>query len=215
MFQDLFQAIVKGEAAQVKTLCKQKVADGISANDLLAQGLLPGMEEVGRLFKDGEYFLPHVIMSGKAMEAGMEVLRPLLSASDARQRARIALGTVQGDLHDIGKNLVGMLMAGGGFEVVDLGRDVPPERFVDAVREQGVQAIGMSALLTTTMPVMAKTVQTLNQAGLRGRVKVLVGGAPVSQRYADEIGADGFASDAPSAVELAKRLCGTGILPVS
>lgn len=215
MFQELFQAVVNGNAAQVKSLCKQNIAGGISANELLAQGLLPGMEEVGRLFKEGEYFLPHVIMAAKAMEAGMEMLRPELAASDTRRSVKIALGTVQGDLHDIGKNLVGILMTGGGFEVVDLGRDVPPDRFVDAVQNQGVRAIGMSALLTTTMPVMAKTIQAFNEKGLRDRVKILVGGAPVSQRYADEIGADGFASDAPSAVELAKRLCGTGILPVS
>jgi 5-methyltetrahydrofolate--homocysteine methyltransferase len=206
MFEDLYQEVVKGDAKSAKAICKQKIAEGISANDILSKALLPGMEEVGRLFREGDYFLPHVILSGKAMEAGMEVLRPLLAASDTRQNVKIALGTVHGDLHDIGKNLVGMLMAGGGFEVVDLGRDVPTERFVEAVRDQGVRVIGMSALLTTTMPGMAKTIEALKNDGLRNNVKVLVGGAPVSQRFADEIGADGYASDAPSAVDLAKKI---------
>ena len=206
MFQDLFHAVVVGNASDVKEICRQKLEEGVDANEILSEALLPGMEEVGRRFRDGEYFLPHVILSGKAMEAGMEELRPLLAKSDTRQSVKIALGTVQGDLHDIGKNLVGMLMSGGGFEVVDLGRDVPPDRFVEAVRDQGVQIIGMSALLTTTMPVMGKTIEALNEVGLRDNVKILVGGAPVSQAFADEIGADGYASDAPSAVDLAKKL---------
>jgi len=206
MFEDLKEAVIKGDAAGVKKLCRQNLDGGKSAKEILAKALLPGMEEVGKLFQEGEYFLPHVILAGKAMEAGMEELRPLLAKSEATSRTKIALGTVQGDLHDIGKNLVGMLMIGGGFEVVDLGRDVAPERFVEAVKEQGVQIIGMSALLTTTMPVMAKTIGALKQVGLKDKVKVMIGGAPVSQGYADEIGADGYAADAPSAVELAKNL---------
>jgi 5-methyltetrahydrofolate--homocysteine methyltransferase len=206
MYEDLKEAVIKGDAAGAKRLCRQSLAQGKPAKEILAQALLPGMEEVGRLFREGEYFLPHVILAAKAMEAGMEELRPMLARTDSKLRTKVALGTVHGDLHDIGKNLVGMLMLGGGFEVVDLGRDVPVERFVQAVKEQGVQIIGMSALLTTTMPAMAKTVQALTQGGLRDRVKVMVGGAPVSQGYADEIGADGYAPDAPSAVELAKRL---------
>jgi 5-methyltetrahydrofolate--homocysteine methyltransferase len=208
MFQDLMQAVINGDASKVKRLCRQLLSGNAKANQLLAEALLPGMDEVGRRFKEGEYFLPHVILAGKAMEAGMEELRPLLSKSDRNQRGKIALGTVQGDLHDIGKNLVGMLITGGGFEVVNLGRDVPPQRFVEAVRDQQVQVIGMSALLTTTMPVMGRTIQALKDADLRHKTLVMVGGAPVSQRFADEIGADGYASDAPSAVELAKKLLG-------
>ena len=206
MIEELYQAVVHGDGVTAKRLCRDSLSSGSSADELLTNGLLPGMEEVGRRFKEGEYFLPHVILSGKAMEAGMEELRPHLAQSDTQQSVKIALGTVQGDLHDIGKNLVGMLMSGGGFEVVDLGRDVPAEKFVDAVKVQGVKMIGMSALLTTTMPVMGLTIRTLTEQGLRDQVKVLVGGAPVSQRFADEIGADGYASDAPSAVDLAKRL---------
>ena len=215
MYQEIFQAVVKGDAEKTKQECQRLISDDAAANDILNKGLLPAMEEVGRLFRDGEYFLPHVIIAAKAMEAGMEILKPHLADSDATARTKVALGTVKGDLHDIGKNLVGMLIVGGGFEVLDLGRDVPPETFLEAVRDQGVKIIGMSALLTTTMPVMATTIQALKDAGIRDKVSVMIGGAPVNQDYAEEIGADGYASDAPSAVELAKQLRHTGILPMS
>ena len=162
------------------------------------------MKEVGRLFEEGEYFIPEMLISARAMKTGLAIIRPLLSESRVRPAGKIILGTVRGDLHDIGKNLVSMMMEGAGFSVVDLGTDVSPEAFVEAVRNHQPELVGMSALLTTTMPSMEATVKALEEAGLRNRVKILVGGAPITQEYADKIGADGYSPDASQAAKLAK-----------
>jgi 5-methyltetrahydrofolate--homocysteine methyltransferase len=173
----------------------------------MTQALVPAMAEVGRLFECGDYFTPEMMVSAQAMQAGLALLRPLLAGTEAEPAATIALGTIQGDLHDIGKNMVGMMMEGAGLRVIDLGVNVPPERFVKAV-QQGAHAIGISALLTTTMPNMRSVIDALVTASLRGRVKVLVGGAPLTQAYADQIGADGYAPDASSGARKALELLG-------
>jgi 5-methyltetrahydrofolate--homocysteine methyltransferase len=171
--------------------------------------MVPAMAEVGRRFECNDYFVPELLLSARAMKASLELLRPLLVASGAKSAGRVVIGTVQGDLHDIGKNLVAAMLEGGGFEIVDLGVNVTPERFVTTVREKNAQIVALSALLTTTMPAMKKTVEALKQGGVRDRVKVLVGGAPVTQKYADEIGADGWGESAATAVALAKRVMTT------
>jgi 5-methyltetrahydrofolate--homocysteine methyltransferase len=178
----------------------------MSAQEILNDGLIAGMDEVGKDFRAGDLFIPEVLMSAKAMHAGMAVLRPLLAESGALSPAKIVIGTVTGDLHDIGKNLVGMMLEGAGFEIIDLGTDVSPEKFVEAVRAEGADLVGMSALLTTTMPSMKATIEALTEAGLRDRVKVIVGGAPVTASFAEEIGADAYAPDAASAVDTARSL---------
>jgi 5-methyltetrahydrofolate--homocysteine methyltransferase len=167
------------------------------------------MEEVGRLFEEGEKFVPEMLISARAMQTGMGILKPLLLQADIKTVGKVIVGTVAGDLHDIGKNLVAMMLEGSGFEVIDLGTDVSPQAFVDAVREHEPQAIGMSALLTTTMPSMGATIEALKEAGLREGVKVMIGGAPITQDFADKIGADGFAPDASSASRKTKELVGT------
>jgi len=165
-----------------------------------------GMNVVGTKFKNNEFYVPEVLIAARAMHAGMDILKPLLTESGVEPIAKVAIGTVQGDLHDIGKNLVAMMLEGAGFEVIDLGVDVKPEQFVDAVKNQGAELVCLSALLTTTMPYMKDTIQALKEAGVRDQVKVMIGGAPVTQSYADEIGADGYASDAATAVDVAKEL---------
>jgi len=198
----------KGEASKVKGLVQAALDEGASVEDVLNEGLIAGMTMVGELFKENEIFLPEVLFAGKAMEAGMEILRPLmLKAGGQKVKARIVLGTVTGDIHNIGKNLVRIMLEGAGYEVNDLGVDVPPQRFVDAAAD-GAQIVGMSALLTTTMQRMKPVIEALEKAGLKGRVKTMIGGAIVTQQYADEIGADGYAPDAGSAVDKAKELLG-------
>lgn len=205
-FREIADALKAGRAPKVKELVNQALQEGASAADILNQGLITGMSELGILFKNNEVYVPEVLIAARAMYAGLDILKPLLAEQGVEPMGRIAIGTVKGDLHDIGKNLVAMMLEGAGFEVLDLGIDVTPEQFVDAVESKGAQIIAMSALLTTTMPNMRGTVDLLNSKGLRGKAKVMIGGAPVTQAYADEIGADGYSDDAASAVDLAKKL---------
>ena len=201
------QAVIEGDDKQVATLTRRALDEGVSAETILNDALIVGMGEVGELFEQGEYFVPELLLSARAMQAAMEVLRPLLSASSYEPLGKVVMGTVQGDLHDIGKKLVAMMLEGSGFEVIDLGTDVAPERFVETVEESGAQIVGLSALLTTTLPAMEATVSALREAG-PVKVKVMIGGAPVTSAFASSIGADGYAADASSAVALARRLVG-------
>ena len=199
------QAVIDGRKKVVEQLVNEALAEGVPASEVLNDGLVVGMTELGELFKNGEVYVPEVLVAARAMKAGTAILKPLLQADNVQSLGTVAIGTVEGDLHDIGKNLVGMMLEGVGFTVMDLGENVSPDSFVNAVRE-GADIIGMSALLTTTMPMMATTIKALEDAGLRDKVKVMIGGAPVTQDYADQIGADGYSADAASAAELAKRL---------
>jgi len=198
-------AVKAGKRKIVDQLVKEALAEGAKAETILNEGLVVGMNELGEAFKNGEVYVPEVLVAARAMKTGTELIKPLLMAENVQSLGVVAIGTVEGDLHDIGKNLVGMMLEGAGFTVMDLGQDVKPEQFVQAVRD-GAQIIGMSALLTTTMPNMSETIKALQAAGLRDQVKVMIGGAPITQEYADQIGADGYSTDAASAAELAKRL---------
>ena len=200
------EKLIAGKADDVKALVQEAVDAGVGPKDILEQGLITGMNEVGRRFKANEFYVPEVLIAARAMHYGMEVLEPKLAEAGIEPLATAAIGTVKGDLHDIGKNLVGMMLKGAGFNVVDLGIDVAPEKFVDAVKNQGCAVVGLSALLTTTMPQMKNIIEAINEAGVDA--KVMIGGAPVTQNYADEIGADGYAPDAASAVDMAKQLLG-------
>lgn len=202
--QNIFDAVVAFDPQTVKNHVETELSGGTPVDDILNDGLIAAMDEVGRRFSDGELFVPEMLMAAQAMKAGLEVLKPHLAAGASRSRGTVVIGTVKGDLHDIGKNLVAMMMEGGGFTVVDLGVDVDAERFVRAARENEAQVVALSALLTTTMPSMAATVKAVKEAGLSART--IVGGAPVTQDYADKIGADGYSGDAPGAVELVRRL---------
>ena len=204
----LHDAVVDGDAKSAKALTDAAIKAGVQPSDLLGKALIPAMDEVGRRFECNEYFVPELLISARAMKGSMEIIRPLLAKSGAQPTGRVAIGTVKGDLHDIGKNLVAAMLEGGGFEIVDLGVDVAPEKFVAAVSEKNVNIICLSALLTTTMPAMKDTLAALNAAGLRGKVKVMIGGAPITDAYAKEIGADGYSDNASSAVQLARRLVG-------
>jgi 5-methyltetrahydrofolate--homocysteine methyltransferase len=198
--------LVKGDYKKVKELVQKCIEDGLPAEKILNEGLIAGMNIVGEKFKNNEFYIPEVLVAARAMRIGMELLKPILKSSDTKLKGKFVIGTVKGDLHDIGKNLVAMMIEGAGFEVVDLGIDVPAEKFVEITKIEKPQILGMSALLTTTMQAMKKTIEKLKQAGIRDKVKVIVGGAPITQRFADEIGADGYAPDAASAVELVKKL---------
>ncbi len=203
--EELKQVVIDGQTSRAKQLTEEALAAGVRPMALFSEALSPAMEEVGRRMQAGDYFIPEVLVSAKAMKVASEVLKPLIIQSgDAGSRGKVLVGTVKGDLHDIGKNLVIMMLEGAGFEVSDLGVDVPPERFVAAVKEVRPQVIGMSAMLTTTMMQMAKVVQALVAEGVRSEVKIMVGGAPLNQGFANEIGADGFGMDSTSAVELVK-----------
>ncbi|MDO9086157.1 MAG: corrinoid protein [Anaerolineaceae bacterium] len=204
--EKIFEGILDGNANQVTTEIQKALDAGINPADILNQGMIAAMGEVGRLFEEGEYFVPEMLIAARAMQRGLEVLKPHLSAEDVHSPGRVAIGTVKGDLHDIGKNLVAMMLEGAAFEIIDLGTDVSPERFIQAVKENGAQIIAMSALLTTTMPNMKNTIEALKEAGIRDQVKVMIGGAPVTQTYADQIGADGYAEDASRAVAKARSL---------
>ncbi len=201
----LAENLINGKAPEVKELTEKALEEGVSPAEVLNDGLIKGMSVVGERFKNNEFYVPEVLIAARAMHAGMEILKPALAESGVQPIGRILLGTVKGDLHDIGKNLVAMMMEGAGFDVVDLGIDVSPEKFVEAAKEGG-GVIAMSALLTTTMTAMKTTMEALEEAGVRDNVKVLIGGAPVTQNYADEIGADGYARDAASAADKAKEL---------
>jgi 5-methyltetrahydrofolate--homocysteine methyltransferase len=204
--REIYELVVVGDAPAVERLVQQAVEQGVGPRQIIADSLVPAMTEVGARFERAEFFVPEMLAASRAMEAGLGVLRPLLVGEDVRSAGRVVIGTVQGDVHDLGKNLVSTMLAGAGFEVEDLGADVAPERFVEAVRRDGTDILAMSALMTTTMPAMARTVEALVAAGVRGGVKVLVGGAPLSDAYGEEIGADGYAADASSAVREARQL---------
>jgi len=204
-YEELTSALISGKAPVVRELTEKALAGGESPQDVLTKGLVAGMGVVGQRFKNNEFYVPEVLIAARAMKNGMEVLRPQLVKAGVQPVARVAIGTVRGDLHDIGKNLVAMMMEGAGFEIMDLGVDVKPEQYVEAVKN-GAGLVCLSALLTTTMPAMGETINALKDAGARGNCKVMIGGAPVTQNYADEIGADGYAPDAASAVDSAKQL---------
>jgi 5-methyltetrahydrofolate--homocysteine methyltransferase len=202
----VYQAVLEGDAPEAATQVQAALDAGIAASDILNKGCIAAMAEVGRLFEEGEMFVPEMLIGARAMQAGMNLLKPHLAEGEITSAGKVVVGTVAGDLHDIGKNLVGMMMEGAGFEIVDLGTDVSADDFVAAVKDHSPDLVGMSALLTTTMPSMTATVEALTEAGLRDEVKVMIGGAPVTQAFADEIGADGFAPDASSATRKAKEL---------
>jgi len=206
ILEQIASNLYKGEDRAVAALVQQALDQGMPLAEILNGGLIAGMDEVGRDFKAGELFVPEVLIAARAMHAGMNVLRPLLAESDVPSAGKYVIGTVQGDLHDIGKNLVKMMLEGAGFETIDLGTDVKPDGFVAAVREHQPQLLGMSALLTTTMPGMKATIEALQEAGLRDTVKIMIGGAPVTATFAEQIGADAYAPDAATAVDVARGL---------
>ena len=206
ILQQIASNLYDGEDQEVAQLVQQALDQDMPPGEILQGGLIAGMDEVGRDFKAGELFVPEVLIAARAMHAGMRVLRPFLAESDASSAGKYIIGTVKGDLHDIGKNLVRMMLEGAGFDTVDLGTDVEPQGFVDAVREHKPQLLGMSALLTTTMVQMKSTIDALEEAGLRDSVKIMIGGAPVTDAFAQEIGADAYAADAASAVDVARSL---------
>jgi 5-methyltetrahydrofolate--homocysteine methyltransferase len=203
--KEIFQNVIDGQSTDVESGVKSALADGIGPEEILNRALIAAMGEVGQRFEAGDFFVPEMLVAARAMQAGLKYLKPYLAKAKVKAAGKIAIGTVKGDLHDIGKNLVAIMMEGSGFEVVDLGVDVAPEAFIKAVRE-GAQIIGISALLTTTMVNMQATLEALKAAGLRDKVKVLIGGAPVTQEYANKIGADAFAPDASSATRVAINL---------
>lgn len=202
----IYNAIIDGAANNAAAAVQTALDAGVEPALILNEGMIVAMAEVGKLFEEGEYFVPEMLISAKAMQAGLGILKPRLVSDSYKSAGKIVVGTVKGDLHDIGKNLVSMMLEGAAFEIIDLGSDVPPQKFVDAVRENNADFVAMSALLTTTMPNMKTTIEALEEAGLRSKVKILIGGAPVTSHYANEIGADGFAPDASRAVALAKSL---------
>jgi 5-methyltetrahydrofolate--homocysteine methyltransferase len=206
VIKEIFDSILEGSQKVTVVKVQQALDAGINPGVILNDGMVAAMAEVGRLFEEGEYFVPEMLIAARAMQNGLAVLKPFLASANVKSQGKVVAGTVKGDLHDIGKNLVCMMLEGAAFEIVDLGSDVTPEKFVEAVRSTGADVICMSALLTTTMPNMKTTIEALKTAGLRDRVKVMVGGAPLTDQYAREIGADGYAADASRAVALAKSL---------
>jgi 5-methyltetrahydrofolate--homocysteine methyltransferase len=204
----LAQAIIEGQRDKATALTQKALEEGCDAKMVLDNGLVPGMSVVGEKFKANEFYIPEVLLAARAMKSAMEILRPLLASSHVEPRGRAVAGTVRGDLHDIGKNLVVMMLEGAGFQVADLGVDCSPEKFVEAAQQNNARLVCLSALLTTTMPAMKDTIEAFKGAGLRDTVKIMVGGAPITQQYADSIGADGYAPDAASAVDKAKELLG-------
>jgi 5-methyltetrahydrofolate--homocysteine methyltransferase len=208
VLQAIFDSILNGQQKAAAEKVSQALAEGLEPIEILNQGMVDAMAEVGRLFEEGEYFIPEMLIAARAMKSGLAVLKPRLVQANFKPIAKVAAGTVKGDQHDIGKNLVCMMLEGASFEILDLGTEVPPEKFVAAVTEQGANMICMSALLTTTMPNMRATLEALKAAGVRDQVKVMVGGAPVTEGWAREIGADGYAPDASRAVALARSLVG-------
>jgi 5-methyltetrahydrofolate--homocysteine methyltransferase len=207
VLEQLRNSVIEGNAKAADAQVQQALNEGMKADVILNTALIPAMTEVGQKFEDGEYFVPEMLISARAMQAGLKLLKPLLAESGAKPVGKVAIGTVKGDLHDIGKSLVAMMLEGAGFEIMDMGVDVTPEKFVEAAKN-GASIVAMSALLTTTMPNMQNTIKALTDAGLRGNVKVMVGGAPVTEAYAKQIGADGYATDASAAVRKAKELLG-------
>ncbi len=209
ILEDISQAVIKGNIKVEKktdVLVQEALDQGVSVKDVLEKGLIEGMMYIGDRFKKNEVYVPEVLIAARAMKAGMAILKPLLADSDVQPKGTIVIGTVKGDLHDIGKNLVSMMLEGAGFDVVDIGIDAKPETFIDAAKSNDGGIIAMSALLTTTMPQMKTVVDAINASDIKGKVKTIIGGAPVTQKYADEITADGFAPDAASAVDIVKEL---------
>jgi len=202
----LYEAILSGDNKTALAVTQQAVSEGVQPMELITNYMIPAMSEVGRRFECEEYYVPELLLAARAMKGSLEVLRPLLAASGAQPLARVVIGTVKGDLHDIGKNLVSSMLEGGGFEVIDLGTDVTPQRFIEAEHAHKASIVALSALLTVTMPMMKNTIDALKQASLRDRVKVMVGGAPVTREFANSIGADGYSETATSAVALARQL---------
>jgi len=205
-YQDLADAIIKGDNTSSREIAEKLVADGVSATEILNEGMMPGMEVVGKKFKANEMYIPEVLIAARAMHAAMDIIKPLLTETGEEGKGSVVIGTVQGDLHDIGKNLVGMMLEGGGFTVVDAGVDVPPEKYIEELKKSKSKVLGLSALLTTTMPGMKEVIEAVKADSEMSNVKVMVGGAPLTQEYADSIGADGYAPDASSAVDLANDL---------
>jgi 5-methyltetrahydrofolate--homocysteine methyltransferase len=208
VIKEIYDSILNGQQKVSSAKVQEALDQGVNPAAILNDGMVAAMAEVGRLFEEGEYFVPEMLIAARAMQSGLAVLKPRLAAADVKSSGKVIAGTVKGDLHDIGKNLVCMMLEGAAFEIVDLGSDVSPERFVEAVRTTGADIVAMSALLTTTMPSMKVTIEALKASGLRDKVKVMVGGAPLTDQYAREIGADGYSSDASRAVALAKSLVG-------
>jgi len=206
VLEQIKESLMKGKANDVKTLVQQALTDNIGAADILNKGLLAGMGIIGERFKKNEVYVPEVLIAARAMKAGMEILKPALAAAKVEPKGVVVIGTVKGDLHDIGKNLVGMMLEGGGFKVVDAGINVEPSKFIELARANNASLIGASALLTTTMTNMKEVVDAVKKSDLAGKLKVIIGGAPVTQAFCDEIGADGYAPDAASAADLAQKL---------
>ncbi len=206
ILEEMSDEVQKGNSDSVEVLVERALSQDMSAEEILNGGLVEGMNTVSEKFKNNEIFIPEVLISAKAMSGGLEILKPLLAEANVKSKGKVVIGTVKGDLHDIGKNIVAMLLQGAGFDVVDLGADVPLEKFVEFVRKERADVVGMSALLTTTMIAMKEIIEALRNAGLRENVKVIIGGAPVTESYAAQIQADGYAPDAATAVDLTKRL---------
>ncbi|MCG8605974.1 corrinoid protein [bacterium] len=205
-YVELQESVISGKRDKVRELTQKFLDNDKSAEEILEEGLIPGMAVVGQKFQDGEYFIPEMLLSARALNVGLELLKPLLEASDVKPVAKVVIGTVKGDIHDIGKNLVSIMLRGGGFEVIDAGVDVSPDKFVNMARESGADIVGLSALLTTTMPSMQDTVEAFKSDGSRDKIRIIIGGAPVTMEYAEKIGADGYAQNAALAVEMAKNL---------
>ncbi len=205
-FQELSNALIVGNAKRVKELTDQGIKENISAKELLEKGLISGMSVVGEKFKNREFYIPDILIAARAMHVGLDILKPLLAKSNSDYAGKVVIGTVAGDLHDIGKNLVTMMLEGAGFQIIDLGIDVSIEKFLEAIKRENPDIIALSALITTTMASMKDILIALQESGLRNQVKVMIGGAPITQKFADQIGADGYAQDAATAVDVAKRL---------
>ena len=206
LYEKMAKELIVGNEAEVKKLTQEAIDGGATARDVLDNGLLAGMDVVGKRFKAGDMFIPEVLLCARTMHGAMDILKPLLSEADQAGSGKVVIGTVEGDLHDIGKNLVAMMLQGGGFKVIDLGTNIKPQAFVDAVKEHKPQIVGLSALLTTTMPKMEQTIAALKEAGVRDQVKIMAGGAPVTQDFIDKIGADAYGANAAAASEKAKEL---------
>ena len=210
LLKDIYAGVIDGQSALVQEKVKDALASGLNPGVILKEGMIAAMREVGRRFEEGEFYVPEMLIAARAMQSGLALLKPHLQESDVKSAGKVVIGTVKGDLHDIGKNLVSMMLEGAGFEILDLGTDVAPEKVVAVVKESSPDIVALSALLTTTMSNMKVTIDALKTAGLRNRVKVIVGGAPVTEAYAQQIGADGFSLNAARAVNVAKNLVGKG-----
>lgn len=205
-FQEMIEMLIEGDEGKLMNLARSALDEGISAKEILDKGLMAGMDMVGERMEAEEMFIPEVLRSAKTMSAALDILKPLLAEGDVKAAGKVIIGTVKGDMHDIGKNLVAMMLESAGFDVYNLGTDVSPERFLEELKEKGANMLCLSALLTTTMPMMTATIKAVKEGGIRDQVKIMIGGAPVTQDFADQIGADGYAHDAGSATRLAKTL---------